>query len=84
MEKTTIKVYPGVNLKKTIIIFYLFLLFTISLVTFFFAYIVPNIWVKILLFFISIFLLLVIVDSFTTKVLVDNEKVIKKSIFGIK
>lgn len=80
MDSQKIDIFPGVNLKSPVVIFFIpyFFLFI------FLAYIVPLIWIKILLFVLSLLSPLTIIYAFTAKVMIDNDTVTKKSLFGSK
>lgn len=84
MDSQKIDIFPGISLKSPVVIFFLILIipyfFTFILLT----YIVPIIWIKILFFILSLLSPLTIIYAFTAKVMIDNDTVTKKSLFGSK
>jgi hypothetical protein len=81
---TSENTYPGVNLKSSLIIFYLVFLIAYFLLFMFFAIIVPALWIKFLLFGLSLLSPLTILYAFTTKVLIDADTLTKKTFIGAK
>jgi len=77
-------IYPGVNLKSPLIIFYLIFLVAFFLLIMFFVIIVPALWIKFLLFGLSLLSPLTILYAFTTKVIIDADTLTKKTFIGAK
>jgi prepilin signal peptidase PulO-like enzyme (type II secretory pathway) len=82
IKKTDI--FPGVNLKSPIVIFYIIFFFLYFFMFIFFAYIVPLMWIKLILIVLSLVSPLTIIYAFTSKVMIGNDTVTKKSLFGSK
>jgi hypothetical protein len=76
--------FPGVNLKSPLIIFFLIFLIAYFLLFIFFAIIVPAVWIKFLLFGLSLLSPLTILYAFTTKVIIDADTLTKKTFIGAK
>jgi hypothetical protein len=76
--------YPAVNLRHPIIIFWFVIFISISAFFICLAFIIPNIWLTCLFSFLSLLTPFTVYYSLTTKIIVDNYQVIKKSIFGVK
>jgi hypothetical protein len=84
MDSQKIDIFPGVNLKSPVVIFFLVFFIPYFFMIIFLAYIVPLIWIKILLFVLSLLSPIIIIYAFTAKVMIDNDTVTKKSLFGSK
>jgi hypothetical protein len=76
--------FPAVNLRHPMMIFWLLIFISISTFMIWLALIIPNIWLTCLFSFLSLLTPFTIYYSLTTKIIVDNYQVMKKSLFGVK
>jgi prepilin signal peptidase PulO-like enzyme (type II secretory pathway) len=83
-DNNKIDIFPGVNLKSPIMIFYTIFFFFYFFWFIFLSYIVPLLWIKFILIVLSLVSPLTILYVFTAKVMICNDTVTKKSFFGSK
>ena len=76
--------FPAVNFRHPMMIFWLLIFISISTFMIWLALIISNIWLTCLFSFLSLLTPFTIYYSLTTKIIVDNYQVIKKSVFGVK
>ena len=78
------QIYPGVNLRSPLIIFYLIFFVAYFFAFVFFAFIVPVWWIKVVLLVLSLASPLTILYSTTTKVIISSDNLSKKTFMGTK
>ncbi len=74
--------YPAVNLRHPMKIFWFIIFISFSTFMIWLAFIIPTIWLSCLFSFLSLFTPFMVYYSLTTKIIVDNYQVMKKSLFG--
>lgn len=76
--------YPAVNLQHPMIIFWFLVFIAFSTFMIWLAFVSPNIWMTCLFSIFSLLTPFMLYYSLTTKVIIENNQVVKKSLFGIK
>jgi len=81
---TETREYPAVNLRHPMMLFWFLIFISFSTFMIWLALVIPNIWLTCLFSFLSLLTPFMVYYSLTTKILVDNYHLIKKSLFGVK
>ena len=76
--------YPAVNLQHPMMIFWFLVFIIFSTFMIWLAFVIPNFWLTCLFSIFSLLTPFMLYYSLTTKVIIENNQVIKKSLFGIK
>lgn len=76
--------YSAVNLQHPMMIFWFLVFIAFSIFMIWLAFIIPNIWLTYLFSIFSFLTPFMLYYSLTTKVIVENNQIVKKSPFGTK
>jgi hypothetical protein len=76
--------YSAVNLRHPMIMFWFLIFISFSTFMILLAFRVQNIWLTCLFIFLSLLTPFMLYYSLTSKILIDNSQLIKKSILGVK